>query len=69
MNNSTFTIDRFEGEFAVCELENMPFANLPNEFLPVGAVEGSTLSLELDADLEQTDRTRIKGKMDQLFQD
>ena len=69
MNKTTFTIDRFEGEFAVCELENMTFANLPKEFLPEGAVEGSTLSLELDTDLEQADRTRIKGKMDQLFQD
>lgn len=69
MNKITFTIDRFEGEFAVCELQDMSFANLPKIFLPKGAGEGSTLSIELDKDQEQADRTRIKGKMDQLFHD
>ncbi len=63
------TIDRFEGEFAVCELENMTFANLPIAFLPEGAVEGSKLSIMLDAEQTEADTIRINEKMDQLFVD
>lgn len=61
------TIDRFEGTFAVCELEDMSFANLPREFLPEGAKEGSKLSITVDEAQGDADAERIQGKMDQLF--
>jgi len=41
-------IDRFEGDFAVVELENKLFANMPKSLVPLGAKEGSVLSIELD---------------------
>lgn len=63
------TIDRFEGEFAVCELEDMSFANLPKAFLPEGAAEGSKLSINLNTASVAVDSARIAGKMDQLFTD
>ena len=63
------TIDRFEGNFAVCELENGSFANLPKDVLPPGAAEGSKLVIVLDNDGETADRERIKEKMDKLFKD
>ena len=63
------TIDRFECEFAVCELEDMSFANLPKAFLPEGAAEGSKLSISLDLAAQEADAARIEGKMNQLFTD
>lgn len=63
------TIDRFEGEFAICEFEDMSFANLPKAFLPVGATEGSKLSINLDTATQEADAARIEEKMDQLFKD
>lgn len=41
-------IDRFEGNFAVVELDNKKFANLPKILLPGGVGEGSVISIELD---------------------
>lgn len=61
------TIDRFEGNYAVCEMENGNFANLPKEFLPSAANEGSKLVIELDLDSEAEDRDRVRSKMDNLF--
>lgn len=63
------TIDRFEGTYAVCELENGSFANLPKDILPPGAVEGSKLVIIVDEAEEIADRNRIKEKMDNLFKD
>lgn len=62
------TIDRFEGDFAVCELEDMNFANLPKAFLPAGAKEGAKLSITLDEALEKAVTKRIQAKMDDLFE-
>lgn len=61
------TIDRFEGNYAVCELEDGKFANLPKDFLPKGSKEGSKIRIELDLKTESEDRDRIKGKMNKLF--
>ena len=41
------TIDRFEGNYAVVELENKTVFNMPIELLPKGAKEGSVLKLNL----------------------
>ena len=42
-----FTIDRFEGEFAVCEnRETQEMVNIPKEKLPKGAKEGDIIKLE-----------------------
>lgn len=63
------TIDRFEGAFAVCEIENGSFVNFPKDILPPGAAEGSKLVIILDNSGEAADRERIKEKMDKLFKD
>jgi hypothetical protein len=41
-------IDRFEGDFAVVELENKHFTNMPKSLVPQGAKESSVISIELD---------------------
>ena len=61
------TIDRFEGDFAVCEMIDGKFLNLPKEFLPSGSKEGSKIRIELDLEAEEKDRERIKSKMNNLF--
>jgi len=63
------TIDRFERKFAVCELINGNFANLPKAVLPPRAAEGSKLVIVLDNADEAEDRERIKEKMNSLFKD
>jgi hypothetical protein len=40
------TIDRFEGEFAVCEKPDRTLINIPRNRLPAGAMEGDILVLE-----------------------
>lgn len=62
-----FTIDRLEGNYAVCEMEDGKLLNLPKEFLPSGSKEGSKLRIELDLEAEEKDRERIKSKMNNLF--
>ena len=49
-------IDRFEGEFAIVELPNKDYANLPKKLLPKTAREGDVISIEIDAK-ETRDRT------------
>lgn len=68
-----YTIDRFEGEFAVCEnRETGEMINIKKENLPEKIKEGSILKLKngkyfLDEEKEQEISDRIKQKMDNLW--
>ena len=68
-----YTIDRFEGEFAVCEnRETGEMINIKKENLPEKIKEGSILKLKngkyfLDEEKEQEISDRIKQKMDDLW--
>jgi hypothetical protein len=63
------TVDRFEGVYAICELENGEFVDIPRKALPEGITEGSKLLIEVD-DAEKTeDQERIRKKMNNLFKD
>jgi hypothetical protein len=66
-------IDRFEGEFAVCEKEDRTMLEIPVKDIPAGAGEGDVLVLEagsITVDSEETGKRkeRIKGLMDSLWQ-
>ncbi|MGB4589404.1 MAG: DUF3006 domain-containing protein [Clostridiaceae bacterium] len=63
------TVDRFEGEYAVCEMENGEFVDIPRKALPEGIAEGSRLLIEVDDTEAADDRDRIKNKMNKLFKD
>ncbi len=58
-------IDRFEGEFAVVELPDGRFCNIPKCALPKGAGEGDVilLSIKEKSDVE----SQISDLMDKLF--
>lgn len=68
-----YTIDRFEGEFAVCEnRETNEMININKKDLPQEAKEGSIIKFEnnkysLDVEKEEEISERIKQKMDNLW--
>lgn len=65
------TIDRFEGEFAVCEKENRQMIDIEKSKLPVIAKEGDILNIENDIitiDIEATkERTKEIEKLTEDF--
>ncbi len=60
-----FTIDRFEGEFVVVELENGDLMDVPKCFIPKGAKAGDVIKVEIDK--EETNRR--KEKIEELAND
>jgi hypothetical protein len=62
------TIDRFEGEFAIIELPDMTFIDVPR-ILFVGAQEGDVFDISVDRTETEKRTVRIKGLMTELFKD
>lgn len=60
------TIDRFEGNFAVVELENRKFANMPKSLVPQGAKEGSVLSIEIDEEEAEKRKQTVSVLIDKI---
>lgn len=58
-------IDRFEGQFAVVELEDRSFTNMPKSLVPCNAKEGTVLSIDID--FEQTEK--LNAGMTKLMKD
>lgn len=66
------TIDRFEGEFAVCEKPDRTLINVPKGKLPAGAREGDILIMEgetirLDTQATSKRKKDINRLMDDLW--
>ena len=66
------TIDRFEGEFAVCEKDDRSMINIRRENIPQQAKEGDILIIEgesISIDIAGTDerKKRINRLMDDLW--
>ncbi len=67
-------IDRFEGEYAVCETEEKMFIDIPKTDIPEEAKEGDILSkMDTGYRIEKTEteekREEIKKRMNNLFVD
>lgn len=65
-------VDRIEGAFAVCEMDDKSMQNIALAELPVGVKEGDVLAVENGAyviDVKQTKERseRIAQKMNRLF--
>ena len=60
------TIDRFEGDFAVVELPDGKFCNMPLCLVPKGASEGSVIEITCDDDKSKAEN--IRRRMDKLFE-
>ena len=68
-----YTIDRFEGDFAIVETDKMTFCNLARNLLPPEAKEGDILRQDASGyviDLEKTRQRaeRIAQKRKNLFE-
>ncbi len=59
-------IDRFEGEYAVVELEDKTFENLPRTLVPEGAHEGDALEIHIAT---AANTQEITSLMDALFEE
>lgn len=68
-----YIIDRFEGNYAICELEDQTIATIPKYKLPLNCKEGDCLIQDSDgmyqADPEEKNRKdkRIRDKMNRIF--
>ncbi|KNY26957.1 DUF3006 domain-containing protein [Pseudobacteroides cellulosolvens] len=56
-------IDRFEGEYAVCETEDKKLINIDKDLVPFDAKEGDILNIDGDIITLDTETT-IKRKKD-----
>jgi len=57
-------IDRFEGAYAIVELDNGDFFDMPKVLLPNMANEGDVISIEIDEDATERRRERIKNLLE-----
>lgn len=62
-----FTIDRFEGELAIVELENREIIEIPKAILPMEAKEGDIIIISVDEKETQDRKKRIQEKFESLF--
>lgn len=69
------TIDRFEQDWAVVELDNGEFVDVPMRILPPDAIEGSMILIERKDKItvltEETciQRDKVRNLIDKLFED
>lgn len=64
-----YTIDRFEGEFAVVELESGKFADIPREAIPEASHEGDVISVTIDTEATKDAKKDIRKLEDSLWAD
>lgn len=62
-------IDRFEGEYAIVELEAGVFESIPKTILPSKAQEGDILKITIDSEGTKKRLANINNLMDNLFED
>jgi len=67
-------IDRFEGDYAVCECEDGEFVRIARKLIASGAKEGDTLDpweggFRTNEPKTREARSRIRRKVRQLFSD
>lgn len=62
-----FIIDRFEGDYAVVELENKDMIDIPRTILPVDAKEGDIINISIQETETEKQKKRIQDKFNSLF--
>lgn len=62
-------IDRFEGEYAVVELEDRSILNLPKVEVPKEAKEGDALLIRLDISIDHNKTEKLKKEIEELTKD
>ena len=59
-------IDRFEGEYAVVEMEDKTMVNLPKVLVP-DAKEGDIVNIEVDVEETKKRKQKIKQLMNKMW--
>lgn len=59
-------IDRFEGEYAVVEIEKGNFAHISKSLVP-GSSEGDVIKIKIDRNETENRKKVINNLMDELF--
>ncbi|MCR1934931.1 DUF3006 domain-containing protein [Clostridium tepidum] len=63
-------IDRFEGNFAVVELEDKKMININKNILPKKAKEGDVINIEEDSiTLNKKEGKKLKREIDEIIED
>ncbi|HHU51468.1 MAG TPA: DUF3006 domain-containing protein [Firmicutes bacterium] len=62
-------IDRFEGKFAIIELEKGKFLQIPREILPPEAREGDVITLKIDRKQTAQRRRKVEELLQELRKD
>ena len=62
-------VDRIEADFAVCEIEEGNFANIPLKALPDGIREGDVIKISVDTKKTEKRKENINNLMNHLFID
>lgn len=65
----TGIIDRFEGEFAVVELENMKMINIEKNKIPKEAEEGYVINIEDVITVNYVETEKRKNNIENLTED
>ncbi len=55
-------IDRFEGDYAICETENRQMINIRKNDIPFNAKEGDVLKINIEFDREETMRRKEEAE-------
>lgn len=62
-------VDRIEADFAVCEIEEGNFADIPLKALPAGIREGDVIKISVDTEETEKREKNINKLMNSLFTD
>ncbi len=65
----TGIIDRFEGEFAVVELEDMKMVNIEKDKIPQEAQEGYVINIENSITIDYIETEKRRNKIEELTKD
>ena len=62
-------IDRFENDYALCEIEKGTVLNIPRTALPENAREGDVITVSIDSEETERRKNNINKLMNDLFVD
>ncbi|MDE6723076.1 MAG: DUF3006 domain-containing protein [Eubacterium sp.] len=65
----TLIVDRIEDDFAVCEIEEGNFADIPIKALPDGVLEGDVIHISVETEETENRKKNINNLMNSLFKD
>ena len=64
-----FTVDKFESEYAIVELEDKALSSIPLILLPQDAKEGDVLEISINIEETKKRKTEAQALIGELFQE